>query len=282
VPKINVYLPDDLADAVREASVPVSAVCQRALEQAVRRVTALRELPEAGLDPDAAAEASPFTRRAMAVLAAAEASARRAHSPVQTEDVLAALIKGDNMAVRVLRSMDITPGRVLAELARRQTAGRALTPDTEHDAEPAGERARLSPQLATVLEHAGNESSALGNGFVGCEHLLLGLIAEPDGTGGSVLRSLGAELRLTRRTVSGALAGWYAAVARGQHDAAAAAATEHNRPPAQEAATAATVTAVSAGESGMGQLATSLSAAIRAELAPVLARVERLEGLAAD
>lgn len=222
----------------------------------------------------------------MAVLEAAQASASRAHSPVQTEDVLAALITGDNMAVRVLRSMDITPGRVLAELARRRTASRALTPDTGPGTVPAGERVWLSPQLATVLEHAGNESSALGNGFVGCEHLLLGLIAEPDGIGGSVLRSLGAELRLTRRTVSGALAGWYAAVARGQHDAAAASATERNRPPTQEAAIVPTVTAVAdSGESGAGQLAgqlaTSLSAAIRAELAPMLARIEQLESLAA-
>ena len=43
MPKINVYLPDELAQAVKEAGVPVSAVCQRALEQAVRRVTAIRE-----------------------------------------------------------------------------------------------------------------------------------------------------------------------------------------------------------------------------------------------
>jgi post-segregation antitoxin (ccd killing protein) len=43
VPKINVYLPDELAEAVKEAGVPVSAVCQRALEQAVRRITSIRE-----------------------------------------------------------------------------------------------------------------------------------------------------------------------------------------------------------------------------------------------
>ena len=36
MPKINVYLPDELADAVREAGLPVSPICQRALEQAVR------------------------------------------------------------------------------------------------------------------------------------------------------------------------------------------------------------------------------------------------------
>ena len=42
MPKINVYLPDDLAAAVRDAHVPVSAVCQNALERAVRDVTSLR------------------------------------------------------------------------------------------------------------------------------------------------------------------------------------------------------------------------------------------------
>ena len=42
MPKINVYLPDDLADAVKEAGIPVSAICQRSLEQAVRRVVDVR------------------------------------------------------------------------------------------------------------------------------------------------------------------------------------------------------------------------------------------------
>jgi post-segregation antitoxin (ccd killing protein) len=44
MPKINVYLPDELAEAVKAAGVPVSAVCQRALEEAVKRMTALREV----------------------------------------------------------------------------------------------------------------------------------------------------------------------------------------------------------------------------------------------
>ena len=43
MPKINVYVPDALADAVREAGIPVSTVCQRALEDALRASTALRE-----------------------------------------------------------------------------------------------------------------------------------------------------------------------------------------------------------------------------------------------
>ncbi len=55
MPKINVYLPDELAEAVRDAGVPVSTVCQRALEHAVRRITAIRETTLAELDAAAGA-----------------------------------------------------------------------------------------------------------------------------------------------------------------------------------------------------------------------------------
>lgn len=41
MPKVNIYLPDDLAAAVRARSVPVSEVCQRALRREVERMTAL-------------------------------------------------------------------------------------------------------------------------------------------------------------------------------------------------------------------------------------------------
>lgn len=41
--RVNVYLPDALAEAVREADIPISAVCQAALEQEVRKVQAARE-----------------------------------------------------------------------------------------------------------------------------------------------------------------------------------------------------------------------------------------------
>jgi hypothetical protein len=46
MPKINVYLPDELAQAVREAQVPVSAICQSALERAVRDMESVRAADE--------------------------------------------------------------------------------------------------------------------------------------------------------------------------------------------------------------------------------------------
>jgi post-segregation antitoxin (ccd killing protein) len=42
MPKITVYLPDDLATDVKAAGISVSPVCQRALEEEVKKMKALR------------------------------------------------------------------------------------------------------------------------------------------------------------------------------------------------------------------------------------------------
>jgi ATP-dependent Clp protease ATP-binding subunit ClpA/post-segregation antitoxin (ccd killing protein) len=272
MPKINIYLPDDLADAVKDAGVPVSAICQRALETAVRRVTALREV--AGGATSVAAGDGPvalyFTKRAMAVL---ESAQRRAGSspgaPVRTEDLLVALVSSDNMAMRVLRALEITPGQVRAELHRRgaeSAAAQAGQPHQEAAAGPVAAEPRMDPLTARAVEIAANESSGLGNNYVGCEHLLLGLISEPDGIAGSVLRSLGADLRVTRRTVAAALAGWGAGFAAHEQRTSDQQADLPTTGPAEK-------------DAGQQANAGRLAEVIRAELAPLLSRIERLEEL---
>uniref|UniRef100_UPI00066E18E6 Clp protease N-terminal domain-containing protein n=1 Tax=Nonomuraea sp. SBT364 TaxID=1580530 RepID=UPI00066E18E6 len=112
MPKINVYLPDELAEAVKEAGVPVSAICQRALEQAVRRVTAIRASVPADLDPDRPTGAlSHLTARTRAVLKLAADRAAAGGAPaVGTEHLLTAMLdEGTNLALHVLRAMDIDP-----------------------------------------------------------------------------------------------------------------------------------------------------------------------------
>jgi ATP-dependent Clp protease ATP-binding subunit ClpA len=262
MPKINVYLADDLAEAVKDAAVPVSAVCQRALEQAVRRVTAIREITagrgQANMLPDLPVVS--FTKRAMSALESAQASARaEGLAEFGTGQLLRALLVHGRMAVEVLTALEITPHQIRAALDKRGPAGTepgdAGTKAGDAGLEPsgAGTEPVMSSQLAAVIELAANESSGLGNGYVGSEHLLLGLIGEPDGVAGSVLRSLGADPRVTRRTVAAALAGWGAHAQRAAENSVAAA-----------------------------QAADQMSAAIRAELEPVLARLDRLERGAAS
>ena len=57
----------------------------------------------------------------------------------------------------------------------------------------------MSGTAANALELTVVEAIALGHNYVGCEHLLLGLLAEPYGAGGEVLRALGVELRAVRQ-----------------------------------------------------------------------------------
>jgi ATP-dependent Clp protease ATP-binding subunit ClpC len=205
VPKINVYLPDELAEAVKAAGVPVSAICQRALEQAVRRVTAIRETVLGDLDDAALAARLPhFTARARTVLRLASARATAEAAPaVGSAHLLAGILaEGGNLALHVLRAIDIEPPRITAALAAQSTV------EAPASVAPTAGALRFSTPAAAALELAVTEATALGHNYVGCEHLLLGLISEPDGAAGQVLRSLGAELRLTRRAVTAALAGY--------------------------------------------------------------------------
>lgn len=199
MPKINVYLPDDLADAVRDSGIPVSAVCQRALEQAVRRLATTREAVRGPIrDRELSTLFPPFTDRARTVLRLAAARPDPG-SPITTADLLAALVQeGGNLALRVLETLEIGPALLTDALARQEAAE-----EPGPSAPPA-----FSAPATRALEAALGEATALGHDYVGCEHLLLGLAAEEEGAAGRVLRSLGAEPRLTRRTVSASLAGY--------------------------------------------------------------------------
>jgi ATP-dependent Clp protease ATP-binding subunit ClpA len=240
MPKINVYLPDDLADGVKATGVPVSAICQRALEQSVRRVSAIRATVLGDLEADdPTAQLSQFTERTRTVLKLAIEQARASGSAsVGTEHLLDGMLtEGTNLALHVLRAMEIDPTHVARALANASPAPEASeTPPATQFSGPA----------ANALELTVTEALALGHNYVGCEHLLLGLISEPDGTTGHVLRELGVDLRTARRTVVAALTGY-----------------THLR------AQTSTTTPADA--------ATMIATAVRQELRPILDRVERLE-----
>ena len=262
MPKINVYVPDELAEAVKEAGIPVSAVCQRALETAVRRVTAIREAaisPSAELH-DESGRLAHFTNRARAVLKLAIEEARnQSAAEVGTEHLLHGMVtEGGNMALHVLSALEIESAQITRELEHHRRASSA-----QRGAEPTGDDAnpeppatdigagdlRIGVRAAAALELAVTEATSLGHNYVGCEHLLLGLIAEPDGAAGRILRGLGAELRLTRRAVSAATAGYF--IHAQQSRAAAAPAVTDPM--------------------------TKLSALIDQQLKPVVQRLERIE-----
>jgi len=250
MPKINVYLPDELAEAVKEAGVPVSAVCQRALEQAVRRVTSIREttLGTSGLD-DLTARLAHFTPRAReAVKLSVEQARVLGATEVGTEHLLGGILaEGSNLALHVLGALEIDLEEVRRRLDRLGPGAPAsATENTSSEADLA-----FGGSAAAALEMTVTEATSLGHNYVGCEHLLLGLITEPDGAAGRILRELGAEHRLTRHATTAALAGYV-----------------HLRAQTQAATTSPALPA---------EVASALSAAVREELRPILLRLERLE-----
>lgn len=229
MPKINVYLPDELADAVKAAELPVSAICQRALEQSVKRATAIRATVLGDLDADdPTASLTHFTHRARAALKLAITTARGGGaSTVGTEHLLHGMIsEGGNLALQILRTEELDPNLVLRTL--------------DLPSGQASEASRFGADAANALELTAVEAMALGHNYVGCEHLLLGIIAEPDGAGGRVLRELGLDAKSARKAVAAALSGY-----------------AHLRAQQTQAADPA--------------------AALKAALAPIVERIERLE-----
>jgi len=252
MPKINVYLPDDLAEAVKEADMPVSAICQAALEQAVRRLTMIRQLVGSDIDTGVLADRLPrLTDKARTAFKLAAEQARTAGARlVGTEHLLGGLLaEGSNLALPVMHAMDIEASAVKAEVDQASLVSQPDGPDAGR---------RISGPLGAALVGAAAAANALGHNYIGCEHLLLGLISESEGAAGQILRRLGADERLARRTVTASLAGveYWQARAQGFGQATAA---------------------PGSGQAVSGTMATALGEAIRRELQPFADRLASIE-----
>ena len=190
MPKINVYLPDALADAVREAQLPVSSICQAALESAVQKVQAARDGRLYGR----------FTPRAKQVLAIAQqVAAQVPNEHVDTAHVLVGIVdEGGNLGLKVLQSLDIEPQDLRAELMG------SMPPPTSAILD----HREFAPGAMRALELTAKEAMTLGHNYIGCEHILLGVLATEDTLGAQVLKRMGVDIRTARRAVVSALSGF--------------------------------------------------------------------------
>jgi hypothetical protein len=73
------------------------------------------------------------------------------------------------------------------------------------DLDPADGFARFTPRARNAVMAAHNEAHAAGNAEVGPEHLVLGLLSEPDGLAAKTILAQGVALDTVRQTVSAAL-----------------------------------------------------------------------------
>ena len=165
--KVNVYLPDELERAVRDAGVPVSSVCQAALRAAVDGLTSIRRSP----GPDAIGGAD-VTSRLREILAT---------GPTTALELLGAIVlHRENLGARVLADLgvELPP---LRPRAKRRTG-------------------TMAPAVRDVLAEAYRAALELHHNYVGAEHVVIAL-ARDDAPTAAVFAALGLDERSVRSRV---------------------------------------------------------------------------------
>ncbi len=137
-----------------------------------------------------------FTRLAQRALARAQQEAQQMnHAYVGTEHLLlGVLLETEGIASRVLTELGLT-----AKDTRRtveNTVGRGDRPVSHLD---------LGEQAKRVLRLAVSEARRFGHRYIGTEHILLGLVEEPDTMAISVLKHLNVSREVVRRKIISAI-----------------------------------------------------------------------------
>ena len=123
-----------------------------------------------------------FTERARRVVVLAQEEARMLdHDYIGTEHILLGLIhEGQGVAAEALKAMNVSIDVVRERVAEIVGRGEASVPGA----------IPFTPRAKKVLEASLRESRALGDESIGTEHILLGLLDEPDGVAVQIVRSL--------------------------------------------------------------------------------------------
>jgi ATP-dependent Clp protease ATP-binding subunit ClpA len=103
---------------------------------------------------------------------------------VRTSHLVATMVSdAENLGARAIAAQGVS----LAEI--HQAAAAELGPEV--DAVPL--HIPFAAEAKELLQHTLSEALRLGHNYIGAEHLLLGLLAEPTSTGGRVLASHGVD-----------------------------------------------------------------------------------------
>lgn len=140
-----------------------------------------------------------FTERAKQVMLLAEDEAKRLnHGYVGTEHLLLGLVReNQGVAARALAEVNVNFSQIQSEIEKIIGRGEQAIDG----------KLGFTPRSKKVLNLALDEARQLGHNYIGTEHLLLGLIREGEGVAARVLKELGADLEVVRRTVIKLLGG---------------------------------------------------------------------------
>lgn len=193
--KISVYLPDDFAARVREAKLPVSAICQAALDDALRSLEAVEPFvdPDGALPGDMAVDGQVVRHFAAAAHLAFEHATARGSATVETEDLLRGVLEeGESLVIRTLDAIGVDPARLRAELDAVEGERAALAD---------GATPQLSRRARRVVDQAVAEAGRRGQPL-NLAHLLLALLDDGGGGASRALRAVGLDTATARRTAA--------------------------------------------------------------------------------
>ena len=131
-----------------------------------------------------------FSERAREALETAQGIVRRGPgNQLGTEHLLIGVLSLPGGVVeQVFNLLGVDKGTAMARANHYlQTAGAGRAGGPGGDAD----QLYLTPRAKAALDNAGRKAQAMGDAFVGTEHLLLGILLEGDGPGGATLRDLG-------------------------------------------------------------------------------------------
>lgn len=136
-----------------------------------------------------------FTDHAKSALnKARQQSQRLNHDYLGTEHLLLGLLEVDSGRARsMLESLQIDTTRLRSEIDARVRPGSTPTGMGQIP---------FTPRARNALEHSMKEAASLGSTVIGTEHLLLGLVREPEGVASKALSACGLSVERARAFVS--------------------------------------------------------------------------------
>jgi ATP-dependent Clp protease ATP-binding subunit ClpC len=153
-----------------------------------------------------------FTDRSRRVVVLAQDEARElGHAYIGTEHLLLGLIREEGgVAAKALTLLRVSPEAIREQIIEVVGVG---------DGQPPG-HIPFTPRAKKILELALREARQLGHGYIGTEHILLGIIREGEGIAAQVLQRHGLNLTTVRRAVVETLAGYSGEAPAGSRPAA--------------------------------------------------------------
>jgi RNA polymerase sigma factor (sigma-70 family) len=140
----------------------------------------------------------PFTERARHTILFAEEEATRLGDHVGTEHLLLGMVREDNLGAGVLARLGVPAEQIRRAIEEKASRGPG-------DAKP---DIQLTPCAQRAISLAYAEALALENNYIGCEHLLLGLLREGEGLAAKVLAELGVDVDRARQQIPVVGARW--------------------------------------------------------------------------